>query len=72
MLAVMFGHWEIIAILLIALLLFGKRLPSVMRSVGKSVTQFKKGLRDVEGEINSAGEGDEEDDTEDHPPHPAG
>ena len=29
---------------LVALLMFGKRLPDVMRSLGKSVTEFKKGI----------------------------
>ncbi len=29
---------------IIALLLFGNRLPSVMRSLGQGVTEFKKGL----------------------------
>ena len=30
----------------IVLLLFGSRIPSMMRSLGKSVPEFKKGLRD--------------------------
>lgn len=29
---------------LVALLMFGKRLPDVMRALGKSVTEFKKGI----------------------------
>ncbi len=55
------GGTEWIIILVIALLLFGRRLPSVMRSMGKGVSEFKRGLRDVEDEINSVGEGEEED-----------
>ena len=31
---------------LVALLMFGKRLPDVMKSLGKSVTEFKKGIND--------------------------
>ena len=50
------GGQEWIIILIIAVLLFGARLPSVFRSLGKSVTEFKKGLRDVEGEIETASE----------------
>ncbi len=38
-------------IFLIVLLIFGKKLPDVARSLGKSLTQFKKGLREVEDEI---------------------
>lgn len=35
---------------LVALLLFGKRLPEVMRGLGKSVTEFKKGINDTSSE----------------------
>ena len=42
------GGWEWIVILVIALLLFGKKLPEVARSLGKSLTSFKKGLREAE------------------------
>jgi sec-independent protein translocase protein TatA len=35
----------------IALLLFGNRLPSVMRSLGKSVSEFKKGLDEVQSDV---------------------
>jgi sec-independent protein translocase protein TatA len=41
------GTPELIVILIIALLLFGKRLPEVMRSLGRSVTEFKKGMNDI-------------------------
>ena len=41
------GTTELIIILVIALLLFGKRLPDIMRSLGGSVREFKKGM-DVE------------------------
>ncbi len=48
------GGSEWIIILIVALLLFGPRLPSVMRSIGKGVVEFKKGLRDVEDEVDDA------------------
>jgi sec-independent protein translocase protein TatA len=35
-------HW--IILLIVVLLLFGNRLPSAMRSLGRGVTEFKKGL----------------------------
>lgn len=44
------GVWEIGAIVLVGLLLFGSRLPSIARSVGKSITEFKKGVKDVHEE----------------------
>jgi sec-independent protein translocase protein TatA len=40
------GPWQMLIVLGIVLLLFGSRLPSVMRSLGQSVTEFKKGIKD--------------------------
>jgi sec-independent protein translocase protein TatA len=45
-----FGHWEVLAILVIAVLLFGTRIPSVMRSMGQGITEFKKGMKDPDDE----------------------
>jgi sec-independent protein translocase protein TatA len=43
----MFGinGMELFAVMLVVLLLFGNRLPSVMRSLGSGITEFKKGIR---------------------------
>ncbi|MDR0706101.1 MAG: twin-arginine translocase TatA/TatE family subunit [Planctomycetaceae bacterium] len=38
----------------IAFLLFGNRLPSVMRSLGRSVVEFKKGVAGIEDELDDA------------------
>ncbi len=46
------GSWEWILILVVALLIFGKRLPDVARSVGKSIVEFKKGIRDVKSDLD--------------------
>src|SRR4051812_9655628 len=43
--------WMIIGF--IGLLLFGKRLPEVGRSIGKTIVEFKKGMREVEAEVHS-------------------
>lgn len=40
------GWVEMLVIALVILLLFGNRLPSVMRSLGRGVVEFKKGLSD--------------------------
>jgi len=50
------GGSEWLVILIVALLLFGPRLPSVMRSLGKSIVEFKKGLKDAEDDVNKAAE----------------
>ncbi len=48
------GGWEMIVVLVIALLIFGSRLPEVMRSMGRGITEFKKGLHDVNKDIEGA------------------
>ena len=46
------GAHEIILIALVVLLIFGgKKIPELMRGLGKGVTSFKKGLKDVDEEI---------------------
>lgn len=60
------GIWELVIILLVALLLFGRRLPEVGRSLGQGLVEFKKGLKGVKDEVDDtkkdiedAGEDDE-------------
>ncbi len=52
------GHLELVAICLVALLLFGTRLPKAARSIGRSVVSFKRGLRevDVRKDIETSGD----------------
>ena len=49
------GPLEMIIIAAIILLLFGNRLPSVMRSLGRGVVEFKKGIQGIEDEVEKAG-----------------
>jgi len=58
------GMPELIVILVIMLLLFGRRLPEVMRGMGKSVTEFKKGMSDITQDVTR------EDDESEPPPKP--
>src|SRR3954469_15232049 len=48
------GTWEAIALLGLGLLLFGRRLPEVGKSLGKSIVEFRKGLSGIEREIDDA------------------
>jgi Sec-independent protein secretion pathway components len=41
-----FGATEIIIFLIIVMLLFGRRIPETMFSLGKGLTEFKKGMKD--------------------------
>ncbi|MHC4917703.1 MAG: Sec-independent protein translocase subunit TatA/TatB [Planctomycetota bacterium] len=51
------GWLEIVIILAVLLLVFGKRLPDVMRNLGKGLTQFKRGMRDSVDEIKDGMDG---------------
>ena len=42
----------LLLVLVVVLLLFGHRLPSVMRSLGSGVSEFKKGIREGEQDVN--------------------
>ena len=59
------GWVEITVVLVVAVLLFGRRLPEIARGMGKSLTEFKKGIKeaddakqDVADEIDKAVEND--------------
>ena len=60
------GGMEWLAILVIALLLFGKKLPEVSRAMGKSITEFKKGLNNINDDINKVGTNDDNIDIENY------
>lgn len=48
----MFGTWEIVCIVLVIVLLFGgKKIPELMKGLGKGVKSFKEGINEVEKEI---------------------
>jgi len=48
------GAQEMIILLIIGVLLFGRKLPEVGRYLGKGIVEFKKGLKGMEDEIDTA------------------
>jgi sec-independent protein translocase protein TatA len=49
------GPWEIAIVLVLALLIFGpKKLPDLGSSLGRSITGFKKGLKETKDDVQSA------------------
>lgn len=50
------GGWEWIIIGIVVFIVFGKKLPNTMKSIGKSVAEFRKGFKGVESEIKEVRE----------------
>lgn len=49
----MIGGWELIAIVAVLLLFFGgRKIPELMRGLGKGVSEFKKGVKEAETSVN--------------------
>ncbi len=46
------GPQELVLIGLASLLIFGNRVPSMMRSLGQGVTEFKKGIQGIQDEVS--------------------
>ena len=50
-----FGPWEIVLIVLVFVLIFGgKKIPELMKGVGKGVKSFKEGMNEIEDQVNQA------------------
>ena len=56
------GHWEILAIVIAVLLIFGgRKIPELMKGVGSGMREFKKGLRGEDEEVKSVNEEEKKD-----------
>ena len=56
---------EIIIIALVILLLFGgRKIPELMRGIGKGINSFRQGMKEVNDEITSSGSSEPKDNTE--------
>ena len=48
------GHWEILIIFVVILLIFGaKRIPEMAQGLGKGIREFRSAMRDVQDEIEA-------------------
>jgi len=50
------GTTELIVLAILGLLIFGRRLPEIGKSVGKTIVEFKKGLAGIEDNTRNAGD----------------
>ena len=49
------GTWELILIILVFVLIFGgKKIPELMKGVGKGVKSFKEGMNEIDDQVNQA------------------
>jgi sec-independent protein translocase protein TatA len=48
------GPMEMLIVGIVAVILFGNRLPEVARSLGRSLTEFKKGMQELENEVKTS------------------
>lgn len=56
------GPWQIVIIALVVLLLFGgKKIPELMKGLGKGVRSFKEGLNEIEDQVNQTDDTDKKD-----------
>jgi len=56
------GHWEIIVIVLVILLLFGgRKIPELMKGLGVGMREFKKGMRGEDDDSKQASHRDKSD-----------
>lgn len=48
------GMWELIVLAGLGLLIFGRRLPEVGRGLGRSIVEFRKGLKGIEDDVETS------------------
>ena len=58
------GNWELILIILVFVLIFGgKKIPELMKGVGKGVKSFKEGMNEVDEQVNQKPDAPKSDET---------
>ena len=48
------NNFQVLMLAVLAVLLFGNRLPEIMRSVGKGIAQFRRGLEDMHNDAKDS------------------
>jgi len=48
------GGQEMLLLLVLGILLFGRKLPEIGRSLGKTMVEFKKGMKGIEDEVSES------------------
>jgi sec-independent protein translocase protein TatA len=48
------GPWEIAVLVILGVMLFGRKLPEVGKFLGKGIVEFKKGLKGLEDEVDTS------------------
>jgi sec-independent protein translocase protein TatA len=61
------GDWELFMIALVALLLFGTKLPSMMRKLGGSLSEFKHAMDETREKVRKSIEESDEEESEKPP-----
>ncbi|MCR5352578.1 MAG: twin-arginine translocase TatA/TatE family subunit [Bacteroidales bacterium] len=62
------GPWQLIILALVVLLLFGgKKIPELMKGIGKGVKSFKEGMNEVEDQIEKSDESSKKDGSDEAP-----
>jgi sec-independent protein translocase protein TatA len=56
------NNFQVLLIAMLAVLLFGNRLPEIMRSIGKGIAQFRRGLEEIQDDTKDAKKPDEPND----------
>ena len=65
------GPWQVVIIALVILLLFGgKKIPELMKGLGKGVKSFKEGMNEIEDQINQADDSLKKEPKDDTPKQP--
>lgn len=56
------NNFQVLFLAMLAVLLFGNRLPEIMRRIGKGIAQFRRGLEEIQNDVKDGDKHDKPDD----------